>query len=308
MNGVLIVDKPVGPTSHDIVARVRRAIREKRIGHTGTLDPLASGVLALVVGRATRLAQFLASDEKEYLAGVRLGWSTPTYDAEARIVRDGNGRPIGLQPPPTIVDVPVTDIAAALQPLRGSYDQLPPPFSAKKIGGTPAYRLARQQKPVDVRAVPVTVGELELVDAKDGLVELRVACSSGFYVRSLAHALGEALGCGAHLESLRRIRAGEFGIDRATPLAEIEDAGVAALDRVVPMPSLLSRLPHVVVNERGARRVAHGNALAAEDIDDGVRMTAAGADPVRVLNVDGALIAIGRAERDGVLQPVVVLV
>lgn len=310
MNGVLIVDKPLGPTSHDVVARVRRAIGISRIGHTGTLDPLATGVLPLVVGRATRLAQFLSADEKEYLAGIRLGATTATYDAEERLVRDGSGEPVLLRPvghPPALTE---TDLRQALSEFTGTYWQVPPPFSAKKVGGTPAYRLARVNKDVELKPVEVTVSDLELMSYADGLATVRVVCSSGFYVRSLANDFGERMGCGGHLESLRRSRAGEFRVERAVPLSVIQEEGTAAVRRLMPVESLLSRLPHVVVNERGARRAAHGNALAAEDLWDADRTVPPRSvpGPVRVLDAEGALLAIGQPAGGGLLQPVVVLV
>jgi len=310
MNGVLIVDKPLGPTSHDVVARVRRAIGISRIGHTGTLDPLASGVLPLVVGRATRLAQFLSADDKEYVAGIRLGMATATYDAEERLVRNESGDPVAVLPVARRLAFTESDVREALTDFQGTYWQVPPPFSAKKVAGRPAYMLARLQKEVELKAVEVTVRELELVHYFDGLAKVRVACSSGFYVRSLAHDLGQRLGCGAHLETLRRIRAGEFREDQAVPLSVIQEEGTAALPRLLRIEGLLSRLPHVVVNERGAKRVAHGNALAAEDLLDADRTIppGAGPGPVRVLDADGALLAIGQPTSGGLLQPVVVLV
>ena len=311
MNGVLIVDKPAGPTSHDVVARVRRAIGISRIGHTGTLDPLATGVLALVVGRATRLAQFLTADEKEYIAGVRLGWATATYDAEERSVRGDGGELTVLppqQPPPDIAEGAVRE---ALGAFTGAFAQMPPPYSAKKIAGTPAYLLARLHKDVELKPAQVSVRTLEMLDFREGLATLRIVCSSGFYVRSLAHEIGQRLGCGAHLESLRRIRAGDFREAEATPLAVIQAEGVQALRRLLPLASLLSKLPGVVVNQRGAKRVAHGNALASEDLCEGEAGSPGGADlsgPVRLLDTDGDLLAIGEPGRGGVLQPVVVLV
>ena len=310
MNGVLIVDKPLGPTSHDVVARVRRAIGISRIGHTGTLDPLATGVLPLVVGRATRLAQFLTSDEKEYLAGIRLGVETATYDAEERLVRNEIGEPVLLLPVRRRLAFTEDDLREALTDFTGTYWQVPPPFSAKKVGGRPAYALARKHEDVELKAVEVTVRELELVRYSDGLALVRVVCSSGFYVRSLANDFGRRLGCGAHLESLRRTRAGEFHEQQAVPLSLIQEEGTAALPRLVPIERLLSRLPHVVVNERGAQRAAHGNALAAEDLRDADRPLPSrpGPEPVRVLDADGALLAIGQQAGGGLLQPVVVLV
>jgi tRNA pseudouridine55 synthase len=310
MNGVLVVDKPLGPTSHDVVARVRRAIGISRIGHTGTLDPLATGVLPLVVGRATRLAQFLTAEEKEYVAGIRLGLATATYDAEERLVRNETGEPAVLLPVRHRPAFTEAELREALTDFTGTYWQVPPPFSAKKVGGRPAYELARMQKAVELKAVEVTVRKLELVRYDDGLALVRVVCSSGFYVRSLANDVGRRLGCGAHLESLRRTRAGEFREDQAVPLLLIQEEGTAALGRLVPVEGLLSGLPHVVVNERGARRAAHGNALAAEDLWDANRTVPAAVapGPVRVLDADGALLAIGQPAGGGLLQPVVVLV
>jgi tRNA pseudouridine55 synthase len=311
MHGVLIVDKPAGPTSHDVVARVRRAVGIPRIGHTGTLDPLATGVLALVIGRATRLAQFLSTDEKEYVAGVRLGWATATYDAEERTTRGDHGELIVQPPQRPSPEIGEAAMREALAGFLGSHAQLPPPFSAKKIGGTPAYLLARLQKDVELKPANVTVKALELVALKDGLATLRIVSSSGFYVRSLAHDLGQQLGCGAHLESLRRTRAGDFTVAEATPLSVIQAEGLEALARLVPLPSLLSRLPLVVVNQRGAQRAAHGNALAAEDLSESDPAALAAtpeSGPIRVVDADGALLAIGERGRGGLLQPLVVLV
>jgi tRNA pseudouridine55 synthase len=307
MNGVLIVDKPAGPTSHDVVARTRHAIGVSRVGHTGTLDPLASGVLPLVVGRATRLAQFLTADEKEYVAGVRLGYATPTYDAEDRMVRDADRGSIRLDPPARTASVPEEAFREVIREFRGTYPQIPPPFSAKKIKGTPAYLLARRRREVEVEPVQVSVRMLDVLEYGEGLATLRVICSSGFYVRSLAHDIGQRLGCGAHLEFLRRTRAGEFTLAQSVPLDAIEADGAAALARMVPMTDLLPGLPHVVVNERGARRAAHGNALAPEDLSD-AGLPAPRPGPIRVLSAGGALLAIGEPTAGGVLHPVVVLV
>ena len=197
MDGVLVVDKPAGPTSHDVVSRVRRVLGTKRIGHTGTLDPLATGVLPLVIGRATRLASLLSGADKEYDAGVRLGLSTETYDAADRV-----GPP--PDPPP---DIDFMRVELALDQFRGTFEQAPPAYSAKKIDGVAAYKLARRHTPVQPRSVQVTVAHLALHSYDRGLAQLRVRASAGFYVRSLAHDLGQRLGCGAHLETLRRVRA-----------------------------------------------------------------------------------------------------
>jgi tRNA pseudouridine55 synthase len=307
MNGVLVVDKPAGPTSHDVVARARRALRTSRIGHTGTLDPFATGVLALVIGRATRLAQFLAGDEKEYHAGVRIGRATRTYDADERFSTRSSESPA----PPDAAAIPPEDVdAAAIEALlpgfTGAYLQMPPPFSAKKISGVPAYKLARRNQRVEIQPVPVSVRELTLESYAGGLARLHVVCSAGFYVRTLAHELGERLGCGAHLETLRRTRAGAFGLDRAMPLEQLEQLGPAAAAHMLPMGSLLPALPPVVVNERGARRAAHGNALTPADLTSPAAASAGGR--IRILDADGSLIGIAEPTEGGLLHPVVVLV
>jgi tRNA pseudouridine55 synthase len=297
LQGALLVDKPSGPTSHDVVARVRRALGVSRIGHTGTLDPLATGLLVLLVGNVTRLAQFLAGDLKEYLADVRLGVATDTYDAE------------GLDPSRrSPADVPALDsIAGALVRFRGTFDQLPPPFSAKKIAGQRAYKAARDRQPVDLRPVQVTVHNLELVSQIDDVVRLRVLCSAGFYVRSLAHDLGVALGCGAHLAGLRRIRAGAFSVDQATVLSTIEQERAEAAARLVPSDVLLGHLPALRLSEEGTRRATHGNLVGPAHVTD-ASANVGTADRLRLLDPSGHLVAIAERLGDGSLHPVVVLV
>jgi tRNA pseudouridine55 synthase len=299
MNGVLVVDKPAGPTSHDVVARVRRAIETRRIGHTGTLDPLATGVLPLVVGAATRLASLLSGADKEYVAGIRLGLATATYDAT------------GLaEAPPSPAAVEMSDVGAALERFRGTFMQMPPPFSAKKVDGMRAYRLARSNKPVQLSPVRVTVRDLAVESYETGLVRVRVRASAGFYVRSLAHDLGQALGCGAYLDTLRRTRSGSFGEDAAVPLDTIEREGVEAVRRLWPLESLLPEMPAVVLNDRGLRRAMHGNELGRADVRDG--NSAVGTDGhtarCRLLDESGTLIAIAERNTEGLLHPVIVLV
>jgi tRNA pseudouridine55 synthase len=325
---VLVVDKPSGPTSHDVVAAVRRAISLDRVGHTGTLDPLATGVLPLVVGRATRLAPFLSGADKEYVARIRFGATTDTYDAEGtppsetRPVTDVPGQWILRTALPDL-DWPAaaprdeTPIAEVLPDFVGTYWQMPPPFSAKKIAGVPAYKLARLRKPVDLKPCQVTVREIELCEYRDEVAELRVVCSSGFYVRSLAHDLGERLECGAYLEALRRTRAGEFTTADATPLAAIQELGRAALSRLIPVDRLLTELPSVVLSEQGVRRATHGNALTQADlinepgwmasVFDGVSPRGA-APRLRLIDSGGALLAIAEPLEGGLLHPVIVLV
>jgi tRNA pseudouridine55 synthase len=295
MNGLLIVDKPIGPTSHDVVARARRVLRSSRIGHTGTLDPLASGVLPLVVGSATRLASLLSGVDKEYVAGIRFGGATDSYDAAGWA-----GRP--PQPPAAIS---AAAINAALDEFRGTFDQRPPPFSAKKIGGVPAYKLARRKTPVHPAPVEVTVHRLILEGYADGLAQVRVAASAGFYVRSLAHDVGQRLGCGAYLETLRRVRAGRYDEASATPLADIEREGPGAARWIVAMDQLLPEIPAIVLNERALKRAAHGNEIMPEDARVLGPSTSA---KYRLLDSTGRLIAIAETGPGGLLHPVTVLV
>jgi tRNA pseudouridine55 synthase len=295
LDGVLVIDKPAGPTSHDVVARARRALRERRIGHTGTLDPMATGVLPLVIGRATRLASLLSSTDKTYEAGVRLGAATETYDAADRLAGGGA--------PPDAPAIDPAEIETALARFRGTFPQMPPPYSAKKVGGVPAYKLARKQQPTALTAVQVTVRELTLLGVDEGLVRLRVTGTAGFYVRSLAHDLGVALGCGAHLESLRRTRAGTFGLDRAILLDDLDRRPDEIPARLIPMTDLLPDLPVARLTARGAQRASHGNSVSPEDFH------VTGTGPlVRLLDPGGNLLGIAEAGPDGLLRPSIVLV
>ena len=310
MNGVLVIDKPAGPTSHDVVAVVRRAIGSPKVGHTGTLDPLATGVLPLVIGRATRLASYMSGADKEYVARIRFGVATATYDAEGR---DSGASPSaeGLA---AVAALDERAVREALRPFEGRFLQTPPPFSAKKVGGTPAYKLARQDKPVEIKPVEVTVRELELASYADGLAEVRLVSSSGFYVRSLAHDLGQRLGCGAHLEGLRRTRAGEFTLDDAVPLEAVVVGGEpAAGERLVAMDRLLTMMPAVVANDLGAKRASHGSALRPEDLalaghGASPRSQTSGDRRLRLLDQGGSLLGLVERRDDGLLHPLVVLV
>ncbi len=312
MNGVLVIDKPAGPTSHDVVAVVRRAIGVSRVGHTGTLDPLATGVLPLVIGSATRLASYLSGADKEYVARIRFGVATATYDAEGLAGSPDEPPTVALAA--AVARLEAGGIREALRGFEGRFFQTPPAFSAKKVGGTPAYKLARQQKPVAVKAVDVTVREIELRGYVDGLADVRVVCSSGFYVRSLAHDLGQRLGCGAHLEGLRRTRAGELTLDDAVTLEAMAMDGVTVVERrLIPMGRLLTHLPAVVVSDLGAKRTGHGNALRPEDVQGAFPLapgtSSEGQGPqVRLLDRAGALLGLAESRRDGLLHPVVVLV
>src|SRR5258705_2562658 len=272
MDCVLLVAKPAGPTYHDIVALVRRALHTPRVGHTGTLDPLATGLLVLLVGQATRCAQFLVADEKEYVADVRLGEATATYDAQGIEARGARSEMRGL--PPNITD---DQIQAVLQQFRGTFRQVPPPYSAKKVDGVRAYEKARKNEEVDLKPVEVTVRELEeFTSAQDAprtshlaprtsplpprtsLLRLRIVCTSGFYVRSLAHDIGQRLGCGAHLDALRRTRAGRFSVADALSLAELDAQGSMGQTRLLPLNALLPHLPEGALTGEGVRRGSPG--------------------------------------------------
>jgi len=298
MNGVLVVDKPSGPTSHDVVARVRRALKTRRVGHTGTLDPLATGVLPLVLGSATRLAQFLSSDDKAYLADVRFGFSTTSYDVlgspTGGAASDG-GR----------FDLDADALERELAGFRGTYLQMPPAFSAKKIAGRPAYELARAGHAPELKAVEVTVRELALVSQDGPTARLRVVCSSGFYVRTLAHELGVRLGCGAHLTALRRTRAGTFELADAVPLEQIETVGVASGERVLAPERLLTDIPAARLTAAGSGRARHGAALGPSEWSGDEPRTLG---RMRLLDADGALLGIGELRPGGLLHPVLVLV
>lgn len=295
MDGVLLIDKPSGPTSHDVVARIRRTSGEARVGHTGTLDPLASGLLPLVLGRATRLASLLSAGEKTYEATIRLGFATDTDDAEG-----GQIGPVAATLPDDAA------IERALGGFRGTFAQQPPSHSAKKIGGRRAYDLARRRQPIDLKPVTVTVRELECSGRKEDQLFIRVSATSGFYVRALARDVGERLGCGAHLMALRRTRSGTFSLAGALPLDDGERLGVEVAGRLVSPADALPDLPAVHVAAPGVKRAVHGNALAPEHLAGGAWPAASASGRVRVIGPDGRLVALADS-RGGVLHPVVVL-
>jgi tRNA pseudouridine55 synthase len=305
VDGILVVDKPAGPTSHDVVDRVRRAIGTKRIGHTGTLDPFATGVLPLVVGRATRLAQFLTATDKSYDATIRLGTATDTYDATGQVAGvpasgTGSGRPDSLVVPERAV------VLEALAAFVGTYLQTPPAFSAKKIDGVRAYVRAREGAPVEPASVVVSAHQLTLESLDADVVRISIRCSAGFYVRTLAHAVGERLGVGGHLEALRRTASGGFSIDEAIPLDVIEREGHAARGRLLPLSGVLTHMPAATLTEAGADRAGHGRLLSAGDF---TALPAGGVPgPVRLIGPDGRLVAIARpGSAAGSLHPFVVM-
>jgi tRNA pseudouridine55 synthase len=296
MDGVLVVDKPEGPTSHDVVTWCRRRLGIRAVGHAGTLDPMATGVLVLVLGRATRLAQFLSGQPKSYDATIRLGLCTDTWDR--------TGTP--MAPP---FEGPWPDEAAivtCLSRLAGARPQVPPPFSAKKVDGERAHRLARRGVAVRVEPAMVELHAWEVGIVDPPLVGVRLRSSAGFYVRSLAQEMGEALGCGACLESLRRTASGAFTLAEAAALAFLDEHPEAAAAHLVPLERLLPGLPAVHLDQEDARRAAHGNEVTVAGAEN--RPELAGATSVRLFAPDGSLLAIARpAGRPGVLHPAVVL-
>ena len=292
VDGVLVIDKPQGPTSHDVVAAARRALGETRIGHTGTLDPLATGVLPLAIGRATRLVRFLTASDKDYDATIRFGVATDSYDITGVETR----RTDAVPPREALLD--------AVRALTGEYLQPPPAFSAKKVAGRRAYRLARQDQPVALTPAPVRVARADLIDFTGARARVALTCSAGFYVRSFAHSLGELTGTGACLEALRRTRSGEFGLDIVISLEELQGMRDGSA-RLVPLEALLPRLAAVTLTERGRVHVSRGRELAPEDY--------AAAPPdhgwVRVFDTAGALVALATpGKTPGSLHPSVVLI
>jgi tRNA pseudouridine55 synthase len=274
---VLVVDKPEGPTSHDIVDRVRRALGVRRVGHTGTLDPFATGVLPVCVGRATRLARFLAEGEKVYEATVRLGFATTTDD------RTGN--PLG---PPRAVEATRDAVVEACRSLQGDIQQVPPAYSAKHVEGRRSYELAREGVLTPRPAVPVTIGAIEVKAFAGSELALTVRCSPGTYIRALARDLGEALRCGGHLVALRRTSSGGFGLAGAVSGDGLGPEVRAALR---PMGDCLANLPAVRVTAEGALALRHGRDLTRVLVDRGFPDTTV-PERLRVLDERGDLLAL----------------
>jgi tRNA pseudouridine55 synthase len=277
VHGVLVVDKPAGPTSHDVVDRVRAVFRMRRVGHTGTLDPFATGVLPVCLGKATRLAAHLANGDKVYRATVRFGFATTTDDLE--------GEPIGT---PVGVAVQAESISAALPCLTGALMQVPPAFSAKRYGGKRLHELARRGIQIERKPVPVTVHALELQSVEGDQAVIEVRCSAGTYVRALARDLGQALGTGAHLRALRRLAAGAFEDRQAVRWDRLDADGPAS---VIPLSALLGRWPAARVGAEGRAAVRHGRDLTRQLVISGFPDRVPDS-PVRVLDEAGELIAL----------------
>jgi tRNA pseudouridine55 synthase len=299
MDGVLVIDKPRGLTSHDVVAVARRCLREKRIGHTGTLDPLATGVLPLACGRATRLVRFLTASDKDYQATIRFGLTTDSYDITGTETGRSDRRPTR------------EDVERALASLRGDYEQTPPAFSAKKIDGRRSYALARADTAVALRPVPVRVTRAEIVGWDASAAVVAVTCSAGFYVRTFAHALGELVGTGACLEALRRTRSGQFGVDESVGIDALQQDPAAAAARIVPLEGLLPGMRAVRLTPEGFRRVSHGREVNAGHLTGPGPAGAAGApgEWLRLLDPEGRLVAVATPGAGrGSLHPSVVLI
>jgi tRNA pseudouridine55 synthase len=252
MNGVLVVDKAAGLTSHDVVSRARRILGERSIGHLGTLDPSATGVLPLVVGNLTRLAQFYLTSEKAYEGVIRFGFATDTYDAE--------GEPAGEARVVALSLEQARELAAGFV---GAQEQVPPPFSAKKIRGVPAYKLARRHKEVVLKPVKVEIKEFEILSVSGDCASFRARVATGTYMRSVAHDMGQKLGCGAHLQSLRRTATAEFELGEAHSLEEVENASRSGTveELFVHPRKLLPRFPSVTANDEAAALIRHGRAV-----------------------------------------------
>jgi tRNA pseudouridine55 synthase len=284
MNGVIIVDKPSGWTSHDVVSRMRSILRERSIGHLGTLDPLATGVLPLVTGSLTRLAQFYISSEKTYEGVIRFGFATNTYDADGDPIdlhaetADASARSENTRDRPTLNLDALQALAARF---LGHIEQIPPPFSAKKINGVPAYKLARNQKEVTLKPVQIEIKEFSIIWIEADRAHFRARVSSGTYMRSIAHEMGQLLGCGAHLESLRRTSVAEFDISQSHTVEEIEGnsnpvghacpplTARAEADRTslfIHPRQLLPHLPSVTADEPTVARIRSGRPVNLPDV------------------------------------------
>ena len=290
MDGVLIIDKPRGLTSHDVVNRVRRILGQRSVGHLGTLDPLATGVLPLVTGNLTRLAQFYAASEKIYEGVIRFGYATDTYDAE--------GEPAS---PEQTVKVSLEQLRELAARFKGVIEQMPPPFSAKKLHGVPAYKLARKHKDVALKPVRVEIKELEILAVDGDRAGFQARVASGTYMRSVAHDMGREIGCGAHLESLRRTTLGEFNLTQAHTLEQLEAAAKAGEpeEMFIHPRQLLPQFPCVTATEEMATRIRSGRTVNLPELSR--------ARQVKVFTGQRELIAIATRVAGTLFHPKIVL-
>ena len=291
MNGLLVIDKPGGMTSHDVVARLRRITGESSIGHLGTLDPMATGVLPLLLGRYTRLAQYFSSAEKSYTGAIRFGFATDTYDSD--------GKPAG---PCVEPNLSFSQLQSAAARFHGEMQQTPPAFSAKKIAGTPAYKLARSGKQVELKPATIRISRFDILMFDGSEAQFEMSVSAGGYVRSVAHDLGQQLGCGAHLSSLRRTAAGAFTLADAHTLEELEPLAdnVEALESNSIHPrKMLPEIPAVTADETALGRLRNGGQANLAEFSQ--------AELVKVFSGQRDLVAIARRLAGTLFQPVVVL-
>lgn len=293
LDGVILVDKPDGWTSHDVVNKMRRLARTKKIGHLGTLDPIATGVLPLVIGRATRLAQFFTRNDKVYEAVVQFGFATDTYDRAGELTSEELAGEVDL-----------SELERHLNRFRGRFLQTPPPVSAKKVGGVPAYRLARKKVEVKLEPVEVEVYDLTLLGVEATRIRLRTHCSAGTYLRSIAHELGESLGCGAHLAELRRTESGDFEIRDARTIEDLQRLSEEERleEALIPAASLIPQFPAQVVDEITEARIRQGRDFPVSPfrVDRSAKF-------VKAVSREGELIAVGEMKLPNVCHPVVVL-
>ena len=293
MDGAVIVDKPAGWTSHDVVNKVRRFAGTKKVGHLGTLDPAATGVLPLVIGRATRLAQFYTRNDKIYEGVIHFGYSTDSYDADGQ-----------LTSPAQDIVLDREQLEAALQKFRGRFAQVPPQVSAKKIAGRPAYEMARKQQPVELKAADVEVYSLDVLRVEGCEAEVRVHCSAGTYLRSIAHEAGQALGCGAFLKALRRTASGGFRIEAARTLVQLAALAEAGRfeEAVIPAAQLLPEFPAEMVDALTAGQIRNGRDFRISPFH-----SQGGGRYVKAVTSEGQLVAIGEARLPHLYHPVLVL-
>jgi len=293
MNGAIVVDKPRDWTSHDVVNRMRRIAGTRKIGHLGTLDPSATGVLPLLLNRATRLAQFFTRNDKVYEGVIHFGWSTNTYDAD--------GQPTSVQSEPALDRARLEEL---FDGFRGLILQTPPPVSAKKVAGRPAYELARKNIAFDLTPVEVVIRKLELLWVEGPEVGLRVECGAGTYVRSIAHDAGLALGCGAHLKSLLRLQSGQFTIDQARTLDQLAQLSAEGrlVEALIPAMQLLPDFPNEIVDQLTEGQIRQGRDFRVSPfrVRDGMKH-------VKAVSRAGELIAIGEAVMPNVYHPILVL-
>jgi len=297
MDGILIIDKPAGPTSHDVVNRVRRILQTRKVGHTGTLDPFATGVLVLVIGKATRLAQFLDKDEKEYEAMIRFGFETDTGDPTGSRISERE-----LKSDEIVTKLSEVNWEVTLSGFRGEIEQLPPMYSAKKIEGKKLYESARKGIELDRKPVKITIYKLNLVGSGETSATIRVACSSGTYIRTLAEDIGRSVGIGAHLVELRRTRAGRFSLNESLTMEELENT-VDPSKFLRPISEAVAHLPAFTLPTERIEKTLNGLAtrIETDDFKSG--------DAVRMLDGEGGIVAIGTYQsRESNIKPKIVLV